>query len=154
MITLTEIKIDLFQKLAEVDAIGHGVNCVGSMGAGIAVRFRHEYPLLYKEYRRECYANNITPGCCWAWFDSVNNKWIYNLAVKNHYKPPSKLSWIKSSFKKMLEHMISNEVSSCAIPLIGCGLGRLDWDTEVKPSLEEIAASFKENNIKIIVCKL
>ena len=35
-------------------AIGHGVNCRGIMGAGIAVEFKDRFPKNYQEYVTKC----------------------------------------------------------------------------------------------------
>lgn len=37
------------------------VNCVGVMGAGVALAFKNKYPEMFKEYVRQCKANEISP---------------------------------------------------------------------------------------------
>jgi O-acetyl-ADP-ribose deacetylase (regulator of RNase III) len=49
---------DLFANAQEVEAFGHGCNCQGSMGAGIARTFRQHYPKMYEQYRARCKAEN------------------------------------------------------------------------------------------------
>lgn len=142
---------DLFDKASLVDAIGHGVNCFGAMGAGIAVQFREQFPEMYKAYQKICFSKELTPGNCWAWKNPENGKWVYNLAIKNHWKYPAKLEWVKSSFEAMLAHMEEHDVLSVALPMIGCNLGKLSWSDEVKPLLETISKPY--SNIQIIVCK-
>jgi O-acetyl-ADP-ribose deacetylase (regulator of RNase III) len=41
---------DLFENAYHAQALAHGCNCQGSMGAGIAVGFRERYPKMYEEY--------------------------------------------------------------------------------------------------------
>lgn len=38
------------------------VNCVGVMGAGVALAFKNKYPDMYKEYVSVCKNNQIEPG--------------------------------------------------------------------------------------------
>ena len=46
----TMVTGDLFD--LGLPAIGHGCNCSGSMGAGIAVQFKRRFAAMYQEYRR------------------------------------------------------------------------------------------------------
>jgi O-acetyl-ADP-ribose deacetylase (regulator of RNase III) len=43
-------------------ALGHGVNTLGLMGAGIAVEFRRRWPTMYQAYREECRSGRLQPG--------------------------------------------------------------------------------------------
>jgi O-acetyl-ADP-ribose deacetylase (regulator of RNase III) len=60
---------DLFANEHGAQALAHGCNCIGSMGAGIAVGFRERYPDMYEEYRRRCKAQPhlFNPGDCLLW---------------------------------------------------------------------------------------
>ena len=55
---------DLFANRVGAQALAHGCNCPGSMGAGIAVGFRDRYPEMYAEYRRRCKTSprELNPG--------------------------------------------------------------------------------------------
>jgi O-acetyl-ADP-ribose deacetylase (regulator of RNase III) len=46
----------LFANRFGAEALAHGCNCQGSMGAGIARGFRDRYPEMFEEYRRRCKA--------------------------------------------------------------------------------------------------
>lgn len=56
---------DLFE--TQCQTIGHGVNCRGRMGAGVAVEFRRRFPEMYQEYRRRCHAGELSPGEIFLW---------------------------------------------------------------------------------------
>ena len=43
---------DLFANCFQAKALGHGCNCRGSMGTGIATGFRDRYPEMYAAFRR------------------------------------------------------------------------------------------------------
>jgi O-acetyl-ADP-ribose deacetylase (regulator of RNase III) len=51
---------DLFSSACP--ALGHGVNSLGSMGAGIAVDLRRRWPALYDAYGEECRSGRLQPG--------------------------------------------------------------------------------------------
>lgn len=41
--------------------IGHGVNCSGVMGKGIALEFKRRYPEMFKSYRNLCLSGKFGP---------------------------------------------------------------------------------------------
>jgi len=70
----------------------------------------------------------------------VNERWIYNLCVKSHWRLPSETYMIWSALKNMVRHMEEHKLHEVALPTIGCGLGGLDWELQVKPIIEEIGS--------------
>jgi len=50
----------------------------------------------------------------------------------------------------MKEQCENFDIEKIAMPLIGCGLDRLDWE-QVKDVIEDV---FGETDIEILVCKL
>src|SRR5690348_17995978 len=77
---------DLFANAHHAQALAHGVNCQGSMGAGIAVGFRERYPQMYEEYRRRCKAipRQFNPGDSFLW-KAKDKPWVFNLATQEQY---------------------------------------------------------------------
>lgn len=65
------------------------VNCVGVMGAGVALLFKNKYPKMYKEYVRQCKNNEISPGNPTVWKEgdmfSISLE-IINFPTKDHWK--------------------------------------------------------------------
>src|SRR5262245_30745605 len=66
----------------KAQALAHGCNCQGSMGAGIAKGFRDRYPAMYEEYRR-CKAEyrRFNLGDAWLW-KSDGRPWVFNLGTQ------------------------------------------------------------------------
>ena len=77
---------DLFVNSVHAQALAHGCNCKGSMGAGIAVGFRERYPEMYEEYRRRCKAvpREFNPGDVFLW-KAEKQPWVFNLATQEDY---------------------------------------------------------------------
>ena len=46
----------------DVKAIVNAVNCVGVMGKGIALQFKHRWPANFTEYAAACEAGKVRPG--------------------------------------------------------------------------------------------
>src|SRR6516225_7978270 len=74
---------DLFVNRFGAQALAHGCNCQGSMGAGIATGFRDRYPDMYEEYRRRCKAEprafNLGDAFLWK---AADRPWVFNLGTQ------------------------------------------------------------------------
>jgi len=77
---------DLFANEHQAQALAHGCNCKGSMGAGIAVGFRERYPAMYIEYRRRCKATprEFNVGDAFLW-KAGDQPWVFNLGTQEDY---------------------------------------------------------------------
>ena len=126
---------DLF-KVTE-GAIGHGVNCRGAMGAGVAKIVRKKYPEMYSAYRNECKSGRLMPGGVFPWFDEASGLWIYNMASQNRPGPAARLNWLADTASATLDHAAAHGVSQVSIPQIGCGIGGLKW-VDVAKTLQEV----------------
>lgn len=118
---------DLFTT-PDLDALAHGVNCKGAMGAGIAVEFKKRWPEMARKYRTQCYGNTrggpLKPGGFYAW-RSPDGLWILNLATQDKPGPFATLRWIESSLTLALGQFNERTIG---LPRIGCGIGGLAWD--------------------------
>lgn len=108
------------------NAIGHGVNCKGVMGAGIAVSFKTRYPDMFKAYERVCEKDILTPGNCMA-YRVTPDRIIMNMATQDYPGANAKLSLIYSAAKSAALQVKNIGVWCIAIPMIGTGIGGLDW---------------------------
>ncbi len=62
-------------------------------------------------------------------------KYIINFPTKAHWRNPSQLSWIKSGLKDLRNQILHYNITSIALPPLGCGNGGLNWD-DVRPEIE------------------
>lgn len=101
------------------ESIVNTINCVGVMGAGIALEFKKRFPLMFREYQIQCQKKEIRPGDCYLYYDKSTDLYVLNLAVKNDWKNWSTLEWIKSSIKSMKLCILENNIKSVNLPVIG-----------------------------------
>jgi O-acetyl-ADP-ribose deacetylase (regulator of RNase III) len=128
---------DLFS--AETPALMHGVNTKGLMGAGIAVRFREDFPEMYEEYRRICKAGELLPGDTFIY--DAGEVVVYNAASQDKPGPDARLPWLISSVSVALADADERGFEFIAMPLIGCGIGGLVWE-DVEPELEKLTEQY------------
>ena len=136
---------DLF-KQDDLASLGHGVNCRGVMGAGIARPFSKLDPAMYAAYKEICYNGELRPGDIFPW-KMEDGTVIYNIASQDLPGANATYSALGLGLYKVARHALKNGINNIGIPRIGCGIGGLEWD-KVRYLITEIAA---ETNFQIVV---
>ena len=123
---------------AETEALVNTVNCVGFMGKGIALQFKKAYPENFKAYQRAVRTKQVRPGRMFVFETNsmFKPRYIINFPTKTHWRGKSRIEDITSGSKALVEEVKGRNISSIAIPPLGCGLGGLDWQV-VRPIIEE-----------------
>lgn len=102
------------------------VNCVGVMGKGVALEFKNRYPSMYKEYSALCKAGEVKPGNPY-YYQDLSGASVINFPTKDHWRSPSKLSYIISGLDWFRANYKVLGIESIAFPPLGCGNGGLPW---------------------------
>jgi O-acetyl-ADP-ribose deacetylase (regulator of RNase III) len=130
---------DLFANAHHAEALAHGCNCKGSMGAGIAVGFRERYPEMFEQYRDLCKSSprRFNPGDCFL-YKSDDQPWVFNLATQEDYwHDRATYAAIETALTRMREQADAEGVTSIALPRVGAGKGGLSWK-KVKAVIERV----------------
>lgn len=135
--------------MSNLDALAHGVNCVGFMGKGIALQFKSRWPAMYWEYQRVCRRGDLLPGGIHVWRMAGKPK-IYNLATQKGIGAQASLVAIREAMVKMLQHAEANGVKHIGMPRIGCGIGGLTW-VDVGLVLADVA---QRSPVELVVVSL
>jgi len=137
---LKEEQRDLF-------SVPHGyyfAHCISgdfALGAGIAVKFDELYNMRKKLKNT---TGNVTENCAIL----IDN--VFNLVTKQRYFHKPTYASLRESLEDMIETIETLEIEKIAMPMIGCGLDKLNWDT-VKEIIEDV---FEDIDIEILVCYL
>ena len=126
-------KGDMFQ--AAVDARVNTVNCVGVMGAGVALAFKNRYPDMFKDYQRACRDGRVRPGAVHVW-KSLMGDWVINFPTKRDWRDNSRYEDIQTGLAALRDYLRDQGNISVALPALGCGHGGLDW-LLVAPMIED-----------------
>lgn len=118
------------------------------MGAGIAVQFKERFNTkdrltkIYPNYLSE-YKSSEESGDC------ILQDKVFNLITKERYwNKPTYVS-ITEALIKMRELCNLGSIKKVAMPTIGAGLDKLDWD-KVSTLIKDV---FKDTDIEILVCR-
>mgnify|MGYP000945600696 CR=1 FL=1 len=118
----------------EADIRINTVNCVGAMGAGVALQFKNMFPEMFSEYKDICRKGELFPGKLHIWTsnDIFSPITIINFPTKNDWKNPSEYEYIVTGLDALVVYLKTLDDKIVTLPALGCGHGGLDW-TIVKP---------------------
>lgn len=117
--SVTIIKGNIFT--SKCKTLVNTVNCVGVMGAGIALECRLRYPNMYEKYINICTNNQLSIGMLWLY--KSDEKWILNFPTKKDWKYPSKKEYLHLGLKKFVDTYESKDITSIAFPMLGADKG-------------------------------
>jgi O-acetyl-ADP-ribose deacetylase (regulator of RNase III) len=134
----------------ESEALVNTVNCVGIMGRGIALQFKHAFPSNFSEYAAACKRGEVQPGRMLVHDTGklTSPRYIINFPTKRHWRGKSRIEDIESGLRALTEVLRTKDIQSVAIPPLGSGLGGLDW-TEVRPRIETALAALPDVRVTV-----
>ncbi len=118
---------DIFTE--DVDALVNSVNCVGFMGRGIALQFKHAFPENFEAYADACKRKKVQPGRMFVYETGhmTGPRYIVNFPTKRHWRGKSRMEDIESGLDALAREIEERSIRSIAIPPLGSGLGGLEW---------------------------
>jgi len=129
------------------DVIVNPVNCVGVMGAGLALEFRLRYPEMHSKYVELCEQKKLDIGLLWLY--KGEDKTILNFPTKKHWKFPSKEEYLHAGLSKFVDTYKEKNISSIAFPMLGADRGGID----PRVSLEIMKSYLDKLDIKVEIYK-
>lgn len=129
----------------EEGIIVHGVNCQGVMGSGVAKAIKDKWPTVYTEYM-SLFDNKPRPNLLGkSQLVSISDDLhIFNAFTQESYgrngvyaNPQAIQSAIENV---IITTDIMGLLGSINMPMIGAGLGGLDWNRDVVPILEILSS--------------
>jgi O-acetyl-ADP-ribose deacetylase (regulator of RNase III) len=154
---LTYEKIDITSVSEGI--VVHGCNCRGVMGSGVAKAIKQKWPAAFMSYRQKCAQHRpeqLLGEIAVAVIEAEPLLIVGNLFTQLNYGRDGKryadLEAIDSALTKMLTtaERLEKRLPFYSVK-IGCGLGGLDWDTEVEPIYERLSNEF---NVSLTICSV
>ena len=143
---LKEEKRDLFS-VPQGYYLAHCISGDYALGAGIARYFVDIYNMRNKLHHQHPIENGRR-------YDHVGEALlvdnVFNLVTKPRCFQKPTYGTLGDAMADMAKQMEEKEIDKLAIPMLGCGLDRLDWD-EV---LDIISDIFENKDVEILVCKI
>jgi len=119
---------------SESQTIVNTINCVGVMGAGIALECRLRYPEMHEKYVALCSNNQIGIGRLWIY--KASDRWILNFPTKKHWRYPSKVEFLHAGLEKFIGTYKEKGIESIAFPLLGADKGGIPQSQSLSIMIE------------------
>lgn len=115
------------------------VNCVGVMGAGVALSCKQKHPWVFEQYKAMCDAGQLKPGDVrvllkpqiHTFADKPTDSRVIIAATKEHWRDPSRIAWVRKCINEVGGLMLACgllygfEVNHIGLPLLGAGKGNV-----------------------------
>lgn len=108
------------------------VNCKGVAGAGLALQWKQRNPGAVATYM----TTPLRPGG-FGIYDRV-----IALATKDDWRKPARIEWVEIGLLRLALSLQDGTFASLAMPMIGCGLGGLNWQAQVWPLVREVLETY------------
>lgn len=110
------------------------VNCVGVMGAGIALEFKLRYPDMFSKYQQFCQEKVLKTGKLWLYRNPshIGFTQVLNFPTKHDWKQPTTLPYLEQGLDNFVKTYQQRHITSIAFPLLGAGRGGLSDSQSLK----------------------
>ena len=140
--TITTEKRNLFD-MPQGYYFAHCISSDFALGAGIAKTFDSVYNMRFKLFNK--YPDYEYNGGDVLLIDNV-----FNLVTKQKYWHKPTYESVRRALEMMRKRMDFEGITKLAIPMLGCGLDKLQWE-QVRKIIENI---FFDTEVDIVVCVL
>jgi len=111
---------------SEAQTLVNPVNIVGVAGAGLAAQFTARFPDMAADYRARCRRGELRLGEPDLW-RSLLPPQIVLFPTKGDWRDCSRIVDIHRGMRYLVGHLQAWDVTSLAVPALGCGNGGLGW---------------------------
>lgn len=140
--TITIEKKDLFT-MPRGYYLAHCISSDFALGAGIAQTFDKIYDMRTKLF-------DFYSDYCFTGGESLRVDDVLNLVTKEKYYHKPTYHTLRQALEDAKEDCLALHINKLAMPRIGCGLDRLEWNKVY----EIICETFEDMDIKIVICEL
>ena len=136
---------DILQTRSAYIAQGVANDSLEGMGTGLALRISLKWPEAQKHFKQFTRSQSFQGGDIFVVAPAKNRPGIIYIATQPDMYHAS-ASFLNRGLRKLARYCVKQRIESISLPKIGAGLGKLDWEEEVKPlllkHLEDLDTSF------------
>ena len=136
---------DILKTASAYIAQGVATESQEGMGTGLALKISTKWPEVQKHFKQFTRTQKFQGGDMFVVAPAKHRPGIIYLATQPDMYHAS-LSFLNRGLRKLARYSAKHQLPSVSLPKIGAGLGKLDWEEEVKPllvkHLEDLETSF------------
>lgn len=133
-----------------IDIIVNPVNTQGVMGSGLALEFKKRFNEMHSQYYYLCKNNEFNIGDLFL-YKNNGKPYILNFPTKENFCNDSKIEYIELGFQKLIKLYNKDKFKNIVFPKIGCGLGNLHYNIDVRPLFIKYFKDINEFNVICLI---
>ena len=138
---------DLLQSKTQFIAQGVAEGNQEGLGTGLALKISKKWPEVQSKFKRFARSGNFRGGKIWICEPADGRPGFIYLATQPDMYHAT-LSYLRKALRNLVKWADVNGIESVGLPKIGAGLGKLSWETDVKPLMRELLS---ESNCRFVV---
>jgi len=123
---------DILQATTQYIAQGVATGSQEGMGTGLALKISTKWTDVQKEFKKFTRNNKFEGGDIFVVVPNENRLGVIYIATQPDMYHAT-LQYLNKGLKNLSAYCLKNKIESVSVPKIGAGLGKLNWETEVKP---------------------
>lgn len=135
---------DILQTKAAYIAHGVATDSQEGPGTGLAFKISSKWPDAQKHFKQFARSQNFQGGDIFTVAATRIRPGIIYVATQPDMYHAS-LSFLNRGLRKLARYCVKHQIDSVSLPRIGAGLGKLDWEEEVKPLLVKHLGELETN---------
>jgi len=125
---------DILRTTSSYIAQGVATGTQEGLGTGLALKISSKWPDVQKHFKQFARSQKFQGGDLFVVAPSKNRPGMIYVATQPDMDSAS-LSFLNRGLRKLARYSVKHQLESVSLPRIGAGLGKLDWEDEVKPLL-------------------
>ncbi len=125
---------DILKTASRFIAQGVATGAQEGLGTGLALKISSKWPELQKHFKQFTRSQKFQGGDIFVVAPGKTRPGMIYVATQPDMYQAS-LSFLNRGLRKLARYCVKHRIESVSLPKIGAGLGKLDWEEEVKPLL-------------------
>ncbi len=138
---------DLLQSDAQYIAQGVAEGNQEGLGTGLALKISKRWPGVQSAFKKHARSGKFKGGKMWVCPPTDGRPGVIYLATQPDMYHAT-VPYLRKAFRNLEKWVNREGIESIGLPKIGAGLGKLSWESEVKPLMEEY---FSESSCSFII---
>jgi len=125
---------DILQTKSAFIAHGVATDSQEGMGTGLAFKISSKWPEAQKHFKQFTRSQRFQGGDMFVVAPTKSRPGVIYIATQPDMYQAS-VSFLNRGLRKLARYCVKQRIESISLPKIGAGLGKLDWEEDVKPLL-------------------
>jgi O-acetyl-ADP-ribose deacetylase (regulator of RNase III) len=138
---------DLLQSRQDYIAQGVAEGNQEGLGTGLALKISRRWPGVQSAFKKHTRSGSFKGGRIWVCPPNDDRPGVIYLATQPDMYHAT-VSYLRKALRSLVRWADREDIGSVALPKIGAGLGKLSWESDVKPMLKR---HFTESTCRFVV---